>query len=168
MKNEKWTRKNGAAVEGFEKWEQSPIFWPRKIGDCPYFRAYRNLADDNEATEEANFKSVFFSNPCAANAEPADFVVESDINWFRFIAGNTGSRFTFGVGAVVNLYRWRKTVIDDLKACKDAPAFVPWCENRVSEPADAFSSSGSPPGFGRTDGELVVPEFKPEMVFPDD
>ena len=94
-----------------------------------------------------------------------------DINWFRYIAGNNSGRFNIGTGAVINLYRWRlNEVIDPLHeslAC--GHVFVPWCHmhdlsvDEIEADYENFREQGSPPGFGRTDGDLVMPDFNPYL-----
>ncbi len=147
------------------------LYWialpSRHPDNPPSYYALSNFSDDDDPQDEVdNFETIFKeSAPSGDSAllRPAPFDPDSDINWFRIVSGNDGGRFRTSVGAVINLYRWRlDEVIKLLHESEYRKSFVPWCKNREVG-VESFKSIDSPPGFGRTNGGVVVPEFKPDF-----
>ena len=130
---------------------------------------YNDLADEDVNAELHKFGTIFsrgtpaLEYPDISLAPPGDFNIDSDINWFRFIAANTSERFNFGIGAVINLHQWRlDEVIKPLDNSDMMPKFVPWCHDHADEThGNDFNGSDSPAGFGRTDGLVVNEDFTP-------
>ena len=146
----------------FLYWIELPFRAPNR---APH---YNSLADDDPEAELSHFGAIFGNSaPTSGDPLPADFVVDSDINWFRYIAGNNSGRFNIGTGAVINLKRWRlnEVIVPMYDSHRHGHTFLPWCHDHEFN-RDLFYNEdkvGSPPGFGRTDGEVVIPEFKPRL-----
>ena len=140
------------------------LYWlkrpPRPANSYPH---YNDLAHKDEDLEFSKFATILENHTPRGSAPPTDFVADSDINWFRYISANDDGRFQISVGAVINLDQWR---LDRIKRLYDLgskiPKFVPWCHRRDFH-QDWVSDNESPRGFGRTDGDVVVPDYKPDF-----
>jgi len=139
-----------------------------------WLRDLRALANADEETEILAFSKVLNQwkpmNPggheCHNLApEPGLFDPFRDINWFCFVGGSMDTRVTIHAAAVINLYQWRDSVFDDGIRYREGVGygvFLPWSHDHSEYHWwDRFQNSVSPPGFGRTDGEVVEVDFPP-------